>query len=405
MVKRIDGERENVLRVLHVAPTPFFSDRGCHVRIQGIVSALNKKSVRNIVCTYHHGRDVPGVETRRIPQIPGYTKREAGPSPFKYLADLVLFIKVLIVTWKNYPDVIHGHLHEGTLIGWAVKTAFFWRTMPLISDIQGSLVGELEAHGYFENRAGLKQVFWKMEHYISRLPDFIICSSGASANILRSEFRVNSNRLEVVNDGVDAAVTNSPRDEGLRSQLGLPRNCPVVVYTGALLPAKGVNVLKGIIREAVQQGLAGHFLIVGYPEEEMKEFVQRHDVGQYCTVTGRVPFENLSDYLGLATVAIEPKEADSGEASGKLLNYMGAGLPVVCFDTEKNKELLGEAGTFVRQGSVQAFVERIEALLEGPDLCDRKGKMARRRAQDKFSWDASAERIYSVYRTQLAKTG
>lgn len=403
MVDYIDKEREGALTVLHVAPTPFFSDRGCHVRIKGIVSALNRRSVHNIVCTYHHGRDVPEVETRRISKIPGYTKQEAGPSPYKYLADVLLFIKVLIVAWKKQPDIIHGHLHEGTLIGWAVNAVLFWRKMPLVSDIQGSLVGELETYGYFENSSGLRRVFLGIEHYISRLPDFIICSSGASANILRSEFEISSSRIEVINDGVDVTVTDSTRVDDLRGQLGLPRNRPVIIYTGALLPAKGVEVLKGVIREAVRQSLAGHFLIVGYPKEEMEGLVRQRDIDEYCTVTGRVPFEDLSDYLELATVAIEPKDADSGEASGKLLNYMGAGLPVVCFDTENNKKFLGESGTFVRQKSVGVFVERIEALLENPDVRANKGEMARQRAQNKFSWDDSAERIYSIYRDQLAE--
>ena len=391
------------IKVLHIAPTPFFSDRGCHVRIRGIVLALNRKGVKNIVCTYHHGRDVKGVETKRIFQIPGYTKREAGPSPFKYLADVALFLKTLMVVWRINPDVIHGHLHEGTLIGWAVKNTFFWKEVVLVSDIQGSLVGELESHGYFRGQSTLKKMFKKIEYHIYRLPDFIICSSSASANILRSEFEVDSDRLEVISDGVDATVANSARVQALRAQLGLPSNCPVIVYTGALLPAKGVEVLKGVIREAARQGLNWHFLVVGYPEEEMEEFVQRHDVGENCTVTGRVPFEDLSDYLGLGSVAIEPKDADSGEASGKLLNYMGAGLPVVCFDTENNQQLLGKAGAFVRQRSNRAFVERIEALLESPSICNRKGELARQRAQDRFSWDASAERIYSIYRTHLAE--
>lgn len=308
-----------------------------------------------------------------------------------------------MVVWRLSPDIIHGHLHEGTLVGWAVKNTLFWKGVVLVSDIQGSLVGELESHGYFRGQSVLKKIFRGIEYHIYRLPDFIICSSSASANILRSKFEVNSDRLEVISDGVDATVANSTRVQELRNQLGVPSNCPVVVYTGALLPAKGTKVLKGVIREAARQGLDWHFLVVGYPEEKMEEFVQQHNIGENCTVTGRVPFEDLSDYLGLGTVAIEPKNADSGEASGKLLNYMGAGLPVVCFDTGNNQQLLGRAGVFVRQRSARAFVDRIETLLESPSTCDRKGKLARKRAKDSFSWDASAERIYSIYRTHLAE--
>lgn len=401
MAGTFEGEERNRLTVLHVAPTPFFADRGGHVRIRGIVSALNRRSVRNIVCTYPHGRDVPGVETRRIPPIPGYTKQEAGPSAFKYLADLLLLAKTLAVARKERPDVIHGHLHEGVLIGWAVKTALFWRATPLIFDVQGSLVGELAAHGYFERRPGLRQIFRGIEHVITRLPDFSICSSETSARMLRAEFGVHPDRLTVVHDGFDADTARSINAEGVRDRLGVPPGLPVIVYTGALLPAKGLNTLEEVIREIDQREVPAHFLVVGYPEAEMLAFLRRHDLGGICTVTGRVPFDALSDYLGLASVAIEPKEGDSGEASGKVLNYMGAGLPVVCFDTENNRSLLGRAGTYVRDRSAAAFAEQVEALVRSPDTRAEKGARARRRAQAHFSWDASAERIRSVYAMQL----
>lgn len=397
-----NGE-EDALTVLHIAPTPFFSDRGCHVRIQGIVSALSGRSIRNIVCTYHHGRDVPGVETRRIPPIPGYTKREAGPSAFKYLADLLLFVKALAVAWNEQPDVIHGHLHEGALIGWLVKLGLFSGEPPLVFDVQGSLVGELTAHDYFEHRPGLKQVFRNIERFITRLPDSFVCSSEASARILRSDFGVDENRVTVVHDGADV-TSASTRTERLREALGLPDNVPVVIYTGALLPAKGLESLKRIVLEAKGRAVPLHFLVVGYPEEEMRTFVQHHDLCGLCTVPGRVPFEELSDYLGLATVAVEPKGGDSGEASGKLLNYMGAGIPVVCFDTANNRGLLGEAGVFVEQGAIQSFVGAIERMLKYPDLCSEKGRRVRERVQDKFSWAASAKQVESVYAAQLDDT-
>ena len=112
------------LTVLHIAPTPFFSDRGCHMRIQGIVRALNKRGITSVVCTYNLGRDVEGVETVRTASIPGYTKLEAGPSAFKYLADILLFFKVCGLISSRKPDIIHAHLHEGALIGWAARLVF-----------------------------------------------------------------------------------------------------------------------------------------------------------------------------------------------------------------------------------------------------------------------------------------
>ena len=49
-----------------LAPTPFFADRGCHVRIYEEARALQALGHRVTICTYHNGRDLPGFDIRRI---------------------------------------------------------------------------------------------------------------------------------------------------------------------------------------------------------------------------------------------------------------------------------------------------------------------------------------------------
>ncbi len=79
MSKQAVGQRQTVL---HIAPTPFFADRGCHIRIRNEVEALRPYPYQLIICTYHHGGDIEGLDIRRIPAIPGYTKLDAAIRPF-----------------------------------------------------------------------------------------------------------------------------------------------------------------------------------------------------------------------------------------------------------------------------------------------------------------------------------
>ena len=53
------------LRVLVIAPTPFFGDRGCHVRIYEEVRGLMARGIEVRVVTYPTGRDLDGIETVR----------------------------------------------------------------------------------------------------------------------------------------------------------------------------------------------------------------------------------------------------------------------------------------------------------------------------------------------------
>ena len=75
-----DGER---MKIVMIAPTPFFADRGCHTRIYGEIRGLQAMGHRVILVTYGLGRDMPGAETVRCFNFPWYRKLSAGPSVWK----------------------------------------------------------------------------------------------------------------------------------------------------------------------------------------------------------------------------------------------------------------------------------------------------------------------------------
>ena len=51
--------------------------------------------------------------------VPCYNEEETLPGTSQKLLDIL-------------DGLIHGHLHEGLLIGWMAKWIFFWRRIPLI---------------------------------------------------------------------------------------------------------------------------------------------------------------------------------------------------------------------------------------------------------------------------------
>ena len=173
-------------------------------------------------------------------------------------------------------------------------------------------------------------------------------------------------------------------------------------YSGALLAAKGLNDLCELIEAAAQDQLVCHFLIVGYPLHTLERFLDEKNLRSWCTLTGRIPYEELSGYLALANIAIEPKMSDSGEASGKLLNYMAAALPVVCYDSPNNSEILASAGFLAdRSAGVSSLLSRLKQALSSPEEAQRRGKIARTRVEKTYSWDAAAAKVYAVYQDNI----
>ena len=139
----------------------------------------------------HIGRDIPGIKTERSFRIPWYNKLEAGSSWHKFYIDALLFFKSLRVFWREKPDVIHGHLHEGAILGHFVRK-FSFRKVPLVFDAQGSLTKELVTYSFFKEGSLLKRSFLGPSNggfqkcrnipwaAISRSPNFMVEEMGPS---------------------------------------------------------------------------------------------------------------------------------------------------------------------------------------------------------------------------------
>ena len=165
-----------------IAPTPFFADRGCHVRILEEGRILTRRGHQVLVATYHHGRDVAGVRTVRTPSIPWYQELAPGPSPHKLYVDCLLIMTSLKAAARFRPHIIHAHLHEGVFVGEFVRRA---TGAPLVADFQGSLAGEVADH----TRGGLlkrlaRSFFTPIEHWLTQVPDRIVSSSSRFAESL-----------------------------------------------------------------------------------------------------------------------------------------------------------------------------------------------------------------------------
>jgi glycosyltransferase involved in cell wall biosynthesis len=145
------------------------------------------------------------------------------------------------------------------------------------------------------------------------------------------------------------------------------------------------------------------FVIVGYPNRDLAGYVVENGLEGRCVLTGQVPYEQLEQYLELADVALEPKAAGSGEASGKVVNYMATGLPVVCFDTSNNREMLGTHGYFAEHDTPAALVDQLQLALSSPAEARERGRAGKERAAARFSWRAGAKAIMKGYASLLNK--
>lgn len=389
------------MKILVIAPTPFFADRGTHIRILEEALALEKLGHQITIATYHIGRDITDevetkIDVRRIRRwLFWYKKLEAGPDWQKIILDMMLIRKVFFLARTQKPDIIHGHLHEGALIGWIVKKLLFWRKIKLVCDFHGSLVREMESHNYLGG-GFLKKVFSFLEKIINRTGDFAVVSSWENKQIISNYRR--DGKVETILDGVNIHHYEKllPKKE-LKKELELPEDKIVAIYAGALVPNKGIEFLFGAITKVLKETNNVYFIIAGFPAEPIKKFVKENKLEGIVRIISPLNYFSMPEILKACDLGIDPKESSTGQASGKILQYMAAGLPVVCFDRKNNHNYLDEGGYFSKEISSGGIAEGILYFNDNHMEIERMGNINLERVKI-FSWDASAGRLDAFYK-------
>src|SRR5262245_34048024 len=207
------------MRVLMVAPTPFFGDRGCHIRILEEARALRGLGVQTLLVTYPVGREHPDVATVRSPRVPWVRTLPVGFSPHRPYLDALLLGTALRAARRFRPDILHGHLHEGAAIASVVGRLV---RQPAVADLQGSVVGEMCAHGHLSERGLLPPALRRLERWVLRWPARLLSSSANFGRELVEVWRMPRERVVLVPDGVDPDFLRpGPPPDDLREQLGL----------------------------------------------------------------------------------------------------------------------------------------------------------------------------------------
>ncbi|MFO7630942.1 MAG: glycosyltransferase family 4 protein [Caldilinea sp.] len=398
------GNIEHQFRVLMIAPTSFFADYGCHVRILEEARALQRLGHRVTIVTYRNGRTIPGLDIRRTLPIPWRQHYEVGSSRHKIAFDALLGFKTLEILTNERFDVIHAHLHEGALIGLVLGRMF---GLPVIFDFQGSLTEEMIDHKFLRRDGALYAPLRKLEKWIDHTVRLTLTSSSNAERILVEGFGCDADRIRPLPDCVDittfAPLTEEEKSirDAERRRLGIPEEAPVIAYLGLLAEYQGTDLLLQAMQQIRNERPSTYLLLMGFPGLEFyRGMAHQLGIADRVVFTGRIPYEEAPSYLKLGDVAVAPKLSLT-EGAGKLLNYMALGLPTVAFDTPVAREYLGSCGIYAERGSAISLAAKLIALMDDTEAQKHLSKQLRQRAAENYDWNRAAHKIVDVYTESL----
>ena len=159
------------MKILMLAPEPFFQPRGTPISTYFRIYALGRLGHRVTLITYPLGSEVewPHLRTVRVPNLIGLRKVKIGPSLAKIPLDALLSAAAVVELAKHRYDLVYSH-EEAAAVG--IRLARLWR-LPHVYDMHSSLPQQLR-NFEFTNSPLLVSLFRRMERTVLRRSQAII---------------------------------------------------------------------------------------------------------------------------------------------------------------------------------------------------------------------------------------
>ena len=224
------------------------------------------------------------------------------------------------------------------------------------------------------------------------------------------------NKLRLTRWGANTRMFHPGLDgSALRARLGIPADKQVVAYTGAFYTWHGLEELVAAA-DALRE-LSVVFLLVGDGERHsaIRELVEKAGLTDRFVFTGRVPYNEVPQYIALCDVYAAPYNPSRHKYAGeskefvydplKLFESMACGKAVVTVRSQ-NIEAMFEDGRellLVEPGNAQDLASKLRTLLADAALRTRLGTAARAAVEAKFSWQAHVEQLRGLFAEMIAE--
>ncbi|HMU35925.1 MAG TPA: glycosyltransferase family 4 protein [Marmoricola sp.] len=360
-----------------------------------------------------------GVSLTKVPSLDLYREpdpfRIPKPSEFRDLTDVREFLTMCTAGFpepRTFSTRVAKLLakragdfdiaHDNQVLGYGmldIKRS----GIPLITSIHHPITFDkridLEAAPNLRKRLSLRRWygFLKMQGRVARACGRILTVSTSSEKDIVNDFGVDPEMIQVIPLGVDEVFRppTKPRVPGR-----------IVATASADMPIKGVSVLlEAFAKLRTERDI--HLVLVTKPMQggRTEKLIDQLGIAEHVSFVNGVSDAELVEVMGSAELACVPSLYEG--FSLPTAELMACATPLVASRAGAIPEVVGsdgECADLVPPGDPEILGATIAALLDDPERRERMGKAARARAEERFSWQAVAEKTAAAYARVIAET-
>jgi glycosyltransferase involved in cell wall biosynthesis len=227
-----------------------------------------------------------------------------------------------------------------------------------------------------------------------RWASHVIVTNESQLQLVHRMGRTSEREVSVVRNGPRSSEFGEP-PAARAGRLESPR----LIYVGALDTQDGVLALADLLTAPALARARLTIVGDGPLREQLLARCRQMEVAQRVTFTGMVPHARIPSLIAQADIGIDPAPGTAlnhGSTMIKVLEYMGAGRPLVAYELRETRRSAGDAALYAPCGEPALFAGKIAELARDGDRRVHMGHLARRRVLD-ISWEHSAIVLRELY--------
>ena len=382
------------MRILFLAPQPFFEVRGTPLAVRALVSELGELGHEVDLLTYPRGEavSIPGVRHLRSVNLP-VGRVPPGPSVAKFALDIPFLAEAkLRMAFGGYA-LVHAVEEAGLLLSPSARLL----GLPLVYDMDSSIPEQLQDAGAPGMLVRLASFFERhaLRHAVAAIT---VCPSlTATARSEAPGLRVFQIEDPPLPSFADAGAEGALRT--LAASLGLEKT-NVVLYTGNFEPYQGVDILL----EATGEVPGAAFVFVGGEAAEVARLEERAralGTAPRCRFVGKRPPSEIPLFLALAEVVVSPR-IRGRNTPFKIYSYLGSGKPLVATAIESHTQVLDPSVAFLVDPTSHGIAGGIREALENKAEAKERAERAAALVAREYSAMRYSEKVRAAYQAIAA---
>ncbi len=376
------------MRILMIAPEPFFEPRGTPFSEYHRIRALGDLGHFVDLVTYPFGRNVDLLQLKvhRCARPPFVHRVKIGPSFAKVPLDALLALKAFHVAfkWRREIALVHSH-EEGAAIGLVIAWAL---GVPHLYDMHSSLPEQLSNFKFSSSRLLTGAFRWIERQFVRRSRAVIVICRHLE-DLARSIDP--QARVVLIENAPGSGDTEGAAAAGdLRARYGIAADAPLVLYTGTFEAYQGLDLLYAAMRVVHEARPDARLLLAGGHADQVARAQAEARAAGVEAVTvfaGEQPAEDIPRFLAAADVLASPRSRGKNTPL-KIYQYLRAGRPIVATNLMTHTQVLDERVACLADATPAAYGAALLRVIGDPACAASLSEAAARLAATRYTYDA-----------------